>query len=140
MSLKNIVIEPDPILRKRSEPLEEVNNDTRKLLDEMLQTMYAAPGIGLAAVQIGILKRIIVVDVSKKMKKKNLFFLLILKLYLNLKKLHYLKRDVYHYQDILLKQRDQQNARSNILIITANKLSQKQRVFYLLVFNMKLIT
>ncbi len=76
MSLKNIVIEPDPILRKKSEPLEEVNNDTRKLLDEMLQTMYAAPGIGLAAVQIGILKRIIVVDVSKKDEEKKPIFLI----------------------------------------------------------------
>ena len=76
MSLKNIVIEPDPILRKKSEPLEAVNNDTRKLLDDMLQTMYAAPGIGLAAVQIGILKRIIVVDVSKKDEEKKPIFLI----------------------------------------------------------------
>ena len=76
MSLKNIVTEPDPILRKKSLPLENVNDSTRKLLDDMLQTMYAAPGIGLAAVQIGVLKRIIVVDISKKEEEKKPIFLI----------------------------------------------------------------
>ena len=74
MSIRNIIIEPDVILRKKSEPLQQVNNETRKLLDDMLKTMYAAPGIGLAAVQIGILKRIIVIDISKKEEKKIQFF------------------------------------------------------------------
>ena len=55
MSKKNIVIEPDPILRKKSKNLEKVDNELRKLMDDMLETMYSAPGIGLAAVQIGIL-------------------------------------------------------------------------------------
>ena len=76
MSIRNIIIEPDSILRKKSEPLQQVNNDTRKLLDDMLKTMYAAPGIGLAAVQIGILKRMIVIDISKKEEKKNPIFLI----------------------------------------------------------------
>ena len=76
MSIRKIVVEPDPILRKKSEVLEQVNSDTRKLLDDMLRTMYSAPGIGLAAVQIGILKRIIVVDISKKEEKKNPIFLI----------------------------------------------------------------
>tara|TARA_B100000963_G_scaffold237714_1_gene207861 strand:+ start:4992 stop:5516 length:525 start_codon:yes stop_codon:yes gene_type:complete len=76
MSLRNIVVEPDPILRKKSELVEQVNNDTRKLIDDMLQTMYSAPGIGLAAVQIGILKRIIVIDVSKKEEEKKPIFLI----------------------------------------------------------------
>ena len=76
MSIRNIIIEPDTILRKKSEPLQQVNNETRKLLDDMLKTMYAAPGIGLAAVQIGILKRIIVIDISKKEEKKNPIFLI----------------------------------------------------------------
>ena len=57
MSQKKIVIEPDPILRKESEPVEKVDDELRRLLDDMLETMYAAPGIGLAAVQVGILKR-----------------------------------------------------------------------------------
>ena len=54
MSLRNIIIEPDPILREKSLPVEKVDSDLQKLLNEMLETMYAAPGIGLAAVQIGI--------------------------------------------------------------------------------------
>ncbi len=54
MSQRKIVIEPDPILREKSKSLEKVDNELRKLLDDMLETMYAAPGIGLAAVQVGI--------------------------------------------------------------------------------------
>ena len=71
MSKKNIVIEPDPILRKKSKSLEKVDNELRKLMDDMLETMYSAPGIGLAAVQIGILKRLIVIDLSSGDQKKK---------------------------------------------------------------------
>ena len=71
-----IIIEPDPILRKKSHPVETVTPDVRKLMDEMLKTMYEAPGIGLAAVQIGVLKRIIVIDITKEEKKKNPIFLI----------------------------------------------------------------
>ena len=60
---RKILIEPDPILRKKCEPLEKVDTDIRKLMQDMLETMYDAPGIGLAAVQIGILKRLIVIDI-----------------------------------------------------------------------------
>jgi peptide deformylase len=76
MSQKKIVIEPDPILRKESEPVEKVDDELRKLLDDMLETMYAAPGIGLAAVQVGILKRLIVIDISKDKEKKKPLFLI----------------------------------------------------------------
>ena len=76
MSKRSIVIEPDPILREKSENLEIVNAETKKLMDDMLETMYAAPGIGLAAVQIGILKRLIVIDISKDEKKKDPLFLI----------------------------------------------------------------
>ena len=76
MPIRNIIIEPDPILRKKSTSLETVDDSTRKLLDDMLQTMYNAPGIGLAAVQIGILKRVIVVDLSKKEEEKKPLFLI----------------------------------------------------------------
>ena len=76
MSVKKILIEPDPILRKKSEPLEKVDNELRRLLDDMLQTMYEAPGIGLAAVQVGVLKRLIVVDITKSDQKKNPLFLI----------------------------------------------------------------
>ena len=74
MSKKKIIIEPDPILRKKSQPLEKVDDQLKNLMDDMLETMYDAPGIGLAAVQIGILKRIVVIDVSKENEKKNPFF------------------------------------------------------------------
>ena len=73
MSQKNIIIEPDPILRKKSDRVEAVDDELRKLMDDMLQTMYAAPGIGLAAVQIGILKRLIVIDINKEEKNPLIF-------------------------------------------------------------------
>ena len=75
MSKRKIIIEPDPILREKSSPLEKVDNELRKLMDDMLETMYSAPGIGLAAVQVGILKRLIVIDISKEdeKKKSNIF-------------------------------------------------------------------
>ena len=73
MSKKKILIVPDPILRKKCEPLENVDDDARKLMSDMLETMYKAPGIGLAAIQVGILKRIVVIDVSKEEKKNPLF-------------------------------------------------------------------
>ncbi len=76
MSLRKIIIEPDPVLRKKSEMLETVDDELRALLDDMLETMYAAPGIGLAAVQVGILKRLIVIDISKDKEKKNPLFLI----------------------------------------------------------------
>ena len=76
MSQRKIVIEPDPILRKKSKTIEKVDDELRILLDDMLETMYAAPGIGLAAVQIGILKRLIVIDISKDKEKKNPLFLI----------------------------------------------------------------
>ncbi len=75
MTIKKILIEPDSLLRKKSDPLETVDDYARKLMDDMLETMYEAPGIGLAAVQIGIPKRIIVIDVSKDEDKKKPLFL-----------------------------------------------------------------
>ncbi len=73
---KKILIEPDPILRKKCEPLDKVDDSVRKLMNDMLETMYAAPGIGLAAVQIGILKKLVVIDISKEEEKKNPLFLI----------------------------------------------------------------
>ena len=74
--LRKILTEPDPILRKKCEPLEKVDAETKKLMDDMLETMYAAPGIGLAAVQVGILKRLVVIDISKAEEKKKPLFLI----------------------------------------------------------------
>ena len=74
MSKKKIVIEPNPILRKKSNILEKVDGELRKLMDDMLETMYDAPGIGLAAVQIGVLKRVVVIDIAKGDEKKIPYF------------------------------------------------------------------
>ena len=74
--LRKILTEPDPILRKKCEPLEKVDAETKKLMDDMLETMYAAPGIGLAAIQVGILKRLVVLDISKGEEEKKPMFLI----------------------------------------------------------------
>ena len=71
MSVRKILTEPNKLLRKISEPVEKIGDDEKKLMDDMLETMYAAPGIGLAAIQIGIPKRIIVMDISRDEKKKE---------------------------------------------------------------------
>ena len=68
---RKILIEPDPILRKKCESLEKVDTGVQNLMQDMLETMYDAPGIGLAAIQIGILKKIIVIDISKKEEEKK---------------------------------------------------------------------
>ena len=66
MTVRKILIEPDPVLRQISTPVIQVGDEERKLMDDMLETMYKANGIGLASIQIGIPKRIIVIDISKK--------------------------------------------------------------------------
>jgi peptide deformylase len=76
MTKRKIIIEPDTILRKKSESLEKIDSELKRLMDDMLETMYAAPGIGLAAVQVGILKRLIVIDISKEKETKNPLFLI----------------------------------------------------------------
>jgi peptide deformylase len=71
MSVRLILTEPNKILRQVSQPVKNVGKEERKIMDDMLETMYAAPGIGLAAIQIGIPKRIIVMDVSNDKNKKE---------------------------------------------------------------------
>ena len=73
MAIKNILTEPDQLLRQISKPVEKVGIEERKLMDDMLDTMYHAKGIGLAAIQIGIPKRIIVMDIGKE-KKEPMYF------------------------------------------------------------------
>ncbi len=70
MSIRDIVILPDPVLKEVCAPVAAVDDEVRALLDDMLETMYDAPGIGLAAIQIGIKKRIVVIDVSKDEDEK----------------------------------------------------------------------
>ena len=71
MTVKTILTEPNQILRQVSKPVEKVGEEEKKLMDDMLETMYAANGIGLAAVQIGVPQRIIVMDISKDENKKE---------------------------------------------------------------------
>ena len=71
MTVKTILTEPNKLLRQVSLPVEKVRNEERRLMDDMLETMYEAKGIGLAAIQIGIPKRIIVMDLSKEEGKKD---------------------------------------------------------------------
>jgi len=73
MTIKKILTEPDPFLRQKSSEVEQVTDETRKLMDDMLETMYDAPGIGLAAIQIGVPKRVIVIDLSRDEKKNPLY-------------------------------------------------------------------
>ena len=71
MALKEIITIPDEILKKISDPIEKVGINEKKLIGDLFETMYHFNGIGLAAVQVGILKRVLVVDVSNKDEKKK---------------------------------------------------------------------
>ena len=76
MTIKPLIILPDPILRQVSKPIETIDGEVKKLADDMLETMYDAPGIGLAAIQIGVARRMLVLDVSKDGEdKKPLVFI-----------------------------------------------------------------
>ena len=71
MTVRKILTEPNKILRQISKPVEKVTDVERQLMDDMLETMYEAKGIGLAAIQIGVPKRIIVMDISNRDKEKK---------------------------------------------------------------------
>ena len=75
MTIRKILTEPDPFLRQVSQDVQIVDDELRKLMDDMLETMYSAPGIGLAAIQVGIPKRVIVIDLSKEEERKPLYFI-----------------------------------------------------------------
>ena len=70
MAIREILTVPDPMLKKISKPVEGVDDALRALMDDMLETMYDAPGIGLAAIQIGVPKRVIVMDISRGDEEK----------------------------------------------------------------------
>ena len=65
MTIRKILTEPNKILREKSLRVENVNKDIQQLMDDMLETLYAAPGIGLAAIQVGVAKRVVVMDISR---------------------------------------------------------------------------
>ena len=75
MAKREIIVLPDPLLRSVSKPVKTVDASTRKLMDDMLATMYEAPGIGLAAVQVGVPQRLVVVDITKEGEEKQPLFL-----------------------------------------------------------------
>ena len=75
MAIRTIITEPNKLLREISKPVNSVGKEEQKLMDDMLETMYAANGIGLAAIQIGIPKRIIVIDLNRdEIQKKPMYF------------------------------------------------------------------
>ena len=74
MTIKKILTEPNKILRQISKPVENVGKEEQTLMNDMLDTMYNAKGIGLAAIQVGVPKRIIVLDISKEENKKTPMF------------------------------------------------------------------
>ena len=71
MSIKDIITVPDEILKKVSAPIEKVGSNEKKLIQDLFETMYKSNGIGLAAVQVGILRRILVIDISTKDEEKK---------------------------------------------------------------------
>ncbi|MBB3612274.1 peptide deformylase [Rhizobium sp. BK602] len=76
MTIKPLIILPDPLLRQASKPIERVDTEIQRLADDMLETMYDAPGIGLAAIQIGVPRRMLVIDVAREGEdKKPLVFI-----------------------------------------------------------------
>ena len=64
MAIREILVVPNPVLKEVSQPVAKVDDELRALMDDMLETMYDAPGIGLAAIQIGVPKRVIVMDIA----------------------------------------------------------------------------
>ena len=75
MAIRTIITEPNKLLRQISKPVNGVGEEEQKLMDDMLETMYAANGIGLAAIQIGIPKRIIVIDLNRdEIQKEPMYF------------------------------------------------------------------
>lgn len=74
MAILPIIETPDPRLRVISQPVEQVDDALRRLMDDMLETMYAAPGIGLAAIQVGVPKRVLVIDLQRDDVKEPRYF------------------------------------------------------------------
>ena len=79
MTIREIITVPNPLLKTISEPVKVIDDDVLSLIDDMIETMYAAPGIGLAAIQVGVPKRILVIDIARDDEARNPLSLLILK-------------------------------------------------------------
>jgi peptide deformylase len=72
MAILPIRVFPDPVLRERAEPIEKVTPEIQRLIDDMAETMYAAPGVGLAANQVGVLKRVFIIDIADEDEPSDL--------------------------------------------------------------------
>ncbi len=73
MAILDILVYPDPRLKQKAAPVERVDESVRQLVDDMAETMYAAPGIGLAAVQVNVRKRVLVIDISEEKNALRVF-------------------------------------------------------------------
>ena len=73
MAILDVLTYPDPLLQRIAEPVKLIDNKIKKLVDDMAETMYAAPGIGLAATQVGELKRLMVIDVTEEKNQLRVF-------------------------------------------------------------------
>ena len=139
MSVKTILIEPNKLLRRVSQPVEEVGAEERKLMDDMLETMYAAPGIGLAAIQIGIPKRIIVMDISKNENQKEpMYFVNPVIINKNIKKAIY-EEGCLSVPNQFAEIERPNSLKSNIWITKAKDNYLKQMGYWQLAYNMKWI-
>ena len=101
MSIKKIITVPDEVLRKISEPIEKFGINEKKLIKNLFDTMYNANGIGLAAIQIGVPKRVVVLDVSKDEKKKEPYCFINPVIKKKVMKHRFMKKDVYQSQILL---------------------------------------
>ena len=75
MAVLKVYVYPDPILKKKAEKVEKVDDELRRFMDDMLETMYSAVGVGLAAPQVGVSKRIVVIDISHEDEKIEPYYL-----------------------------------------------------------------
>ena len=71
MTIREIITVPNPLLKTISEPVKVIDDEVLSLIDDMIETMYAAPGIGLAAIQVGVPKRILVIDITRDDEARN---------------------------------------------------------------------
>ena len=107
MTIRQILTEPDPQLRIKSKTVQKVDAEIKNLMKDMLETMYAAPGIGLAAVQIGVHKRVIVIDIAKDPEPNNPMYFVNPEIVWTSEKNVLLKKGAFRYLNSLQKLKDQ---------------------------------
>ena len=103
MAIRTIITEPNKLLRQISKPVNGVGKEEQKLMDDMLETMYDANGIGLAAIQVGVPKRIIVMDISKDENEKEPRYFVNPVIKIKIQKKQLMRKDVFLCQISLQK-------------------------------------